>query len=717
MRASTALKLLPACCGLLLSGLPASVDAVTATKAIFDYRTGEDFGTEANCVDAYEKKTRYLQIELFDYNKTPDLELTWKQITDECGNAISNGFSSSMSWAEGDINTDRLQMDMYICVPWGNYELTIISKSTNDGNSMERIAWEVEYGPKEYHIYDTLNTPFYRENPPSIYAPIPSGNGDIPDVYMYPLDGAEGYYSVMYSGPFPPLQCSNLYPAGVDYVGCFDAGLFGTASGPSGSENDDDAAEPYRMFDGIDDDGVNAEGVMTLQKCATKCRGQGTKYFGLESAIKCLCGDELDDSLFPDEEGEGGSVCGIDYTTDVNIPEYEFLCSGDSRVLCGTDDHISVYSLDGSVPAPTPEPETPITSPNPTLEPETPVSQSSFTSLGCAADSKSSRVMEVGPIAEDPMSAEICLEICLGLDPTYTHFGTQYGGECFCTGDLGTTSSSTSCTMSCEGNSGEICGGFDAISVYAIDSNIDPTPTPVTVVDSTPAPVAVVDATPAPVTVVDPVTPGAANGFSLVGCAVDGVSARILSEGPFKADVMSGEVCFDICLEELPTVTHFGTENANECFCGDDLGATSASTACTSECLGNTSEICGGFNAILVYEVEDPVTTPATPPSTSSVLSTPSDYTSLGCFPDLRDGSRAMELKLQASEMSAEICYDLCLDEDAGFEYFGTQYGSECWCSMTFSEPTADGVCDYDCAGNPSETCGGFDAISAFSIN
>lgn len=49
MRASTALKLLPACFGLMLSGLPASVDAVTATKAIFDYRTGEDFGTEANC--------------------------------------------------------------------------------------------------------------------------------------------------------------------------------------------------------------------------------------------------------------------------------------------------------------------------------------------------------------------------------------------------------------------------------------------------------------------------------------------------------------------------------------------------------------------------------------------------------------------------------------------------------------------------------------------
>ena len=40
-------------------------------------------------------------------------------------------------------------MDMYICAPWGNYELELVSKSTNGGNAMEKIAWEVEYGPDE----------------------------------------------------------------------------------------------------------------------------------------------------------------------------------------------------------------------------------------------------------------------------------------------------------------------------------------------------------------------------------------------------------------------------------------------------------------------------------------------------------------------------------------------------------------------------------------
>ena len=44
---------------------------------------------------------------------------------------------------------DRLQMDMYVCAPWGDYELILEISSTNGGNAMERVAWEIEYGPDE----------------------------------------------------------------------------------------------------------------------------------------------------------------------------------------------------------------------------------------------------------------------------------------------------------------------------------------------------------------------------------------------------------------------------------------------------------------------------------------------------------------------------------------------------------------------------------------
>jgi len=38
-----------------------------------------------------------------------------------------------------------------------------------------------------------------------------------------------------------------------------------TTDGAAGTENNKDPAEPYRMFDGYDDDGVGEDGVMTLE--------------------------------------------------------------------------------------------------------------------------------------------------------------------------------------------------------------------------------------------------------------------------------------------------------------------------------------------------------------------------------------------------------------------------------------------------------------------
>ena len=46
---------------------------------------------------------------------------------------------------EGDVST-RLQLDMYICAPFGEYELEVEVRSTNGGDPMERVAWEIEYG-------------------------------------------------------------------------------------------------------------------------------------------------------------------------------------------------------------------------------------------------------------------------------------------------------------------------------------------------------------------------------------------------------------------------------------------------------------------------------------------------------------------------------------------------------------------------------------------
>lgn len=63
-----------------------------------------------------------------------------------------------------------------------------------------------------------MNTP-HRDNPD--YSPFPPGGGESA-TYRWPLEGSEGYYSNMYSGPMPPLICPNLHPDNVVYVGCFE---------------------------------------------------------------------------------------------------------------------------------------------------------------------------------------------------------------------------------------------------------------------------------------------------------------------------------------------------------------------------------------------------------------------------------------------------------------------------------------------------------------
>lgn len=69
----------------------------------------------------------------------------------------------------------------------------------------------------------------------------------------------------------------------------------------------------------------------------------------------------------------------------------------------------------------------------------------------------------------------------------------------------------------------------------------------------------------------------------------------------------------------------------------------------------------------------------------------------------------------------AQICYNLCIDTDPDYEYFGLQYSFECWCSKSFDPeeeapaPAAD--CTMPCSKNEGDDCGGFDRMFAYKIN
>jgi len=69
------------------------------------------------------------------------------------------------------------------------------------------------------------------------------------------------------------------------------------------------------------------------------------------------------------------------------------------------------------------------------------------------------------PDGQDPMTIELCAALCTG----YRYMGVQNGGTgCFCGASFGRYGVSTNCTMYCDGNPGELCGGAGCNSIWLV---------------------------------------------------------------------------------------------------------------------------------------------------------------------------------------------------------------------------------------------------------
>ncbi|KOS17157.1 WSC domain-containing protein 2 [Escovopsis weberi] len=90
-----------------------------------------------------------------------------------------------------------------------------------------------------------------------------------------------------------------------------------------------------------------------------------------------------------------------------------------------------------------------------------------FTYVGCFRDTDARVLTGEELPALGPMSTEKCITRC--KDHGFSLAGTEYGGQCFC-GDKLVGSSKideSECSMPCEGDASEICGGGSALSMYS----------------------------------------------------------------------------------------------------------------------------------------------------------------------------------------------------------------------------------------------------------
>ncbi|KUJ07852.1 WSC-domain-containing protein [Mollisia scopiformis] len=86
-----------------------------------------------------------------------------------------------------------------------------------------------------------------------------------------------------------------------------------------------------------------------------------------------------------------------------------------------------------------------------------------------------------------------------------------------------------------------------------------------------------------------------------IGCWTDNAN-RALQANSLTSGDMTTELCASFC-NDYPI---FGTEDANQCFCGSQLSTGAifqdpSWVGCTLACAGNKNEVCGGPWALNLY--------------------------------------------------------------------------------------------------------------------
>ncbi|KAF8862211.1 glyoxal oxidase-like protein [Acephala macrosclerotiorum] len=346
---------------------------------------------------------------------------------------------------------------------------------------------------------------------------------------------------------------------------------------------------------------------------------------------------------------------------------------------------------------------------------------------GCYTDPGPKTLTGSSYVNTTGMTDESCISYCDGLG--YYYAGTEYSQECYCGTSIastGTMAATSDCSMTCTGNSTEICGGPSRLSVFWNGKNPPPGPS------------------------TDPGTLG----YGFFGCYTEGTNGRALTQ--FTAvtggqSAMTVALCISAC--KTAGYTYAGIEYADECYCDNSIQnaavvAPEGLSGCNMLCAGNSSEYCGAGNRLDIYKFDYTgvtSTSSSKSSSSSSVSSTLSSsssksssasstsasvsptlavkptiglYTFAGCY---TEGTNVRALSGDAFYDYTAMTLEACAINCAGFTYWGVEYGGECYCGNSLGAgsilATNQADCSFTCPGNAYEYCGAGNRLEMYSLS
>ncbi|KAK4048779.1 hypothetical protein OIV83_004545 [Microbotryomycetes sp. JL201] len=325
-------------------------------------------------------------------------------------------------------------------------------------------------------------------------------------------------------------------------------------------------------------------------------------------------------------------------------------------------------------------------------------------------------------------TVEACLDACAAKG--FTKCGVQYHGECWGGNTLAGTSKPIGfdyCGLTCDDNPLQYCGGSQptAFEYYTRTS----TNVPVTTSQATTTTIRSSTSTSKVSTTTSKTTTTsvAPSSTALVGkltnspdwtytaCYNDLINGARTLPNQLDNPAKTIQGCLTACKAKNYAVC--ALSYGGECFAGSALSVNTvkiAASVCTMKCGGDSSKTCGGPQGLDVYMSK---TIKALSAPSKPNLASFNGYKFTGCYTDLVDNKRSLDLNLRNSNQTIEACLNSCSSAGAkvcGLSFYGECYGSKTGLSNAATKVDAS-ECAYPCKGNGREYCGGKARLSIYS--
>lgn len=206
-------------------------------------------------------------------------------------------------------------------------------------------------------------------------------------------------------------------------------------------------------------------------------------------------------------------------------------------------------------------------------------------------------------------------------------------------------------------------------------------------------------------------------------CFQDNNGGRALHHLASRSDTNTVFSCLDTCLAGGYVVG--GVEFGTECWCGNSVGYSNRARPaadCSFACSGNSSQACGGPDALNMYHrgLNPPTMGPVT-----TVVQTYKNFHLTQCWKDdkfLSGGDRLLTHKpntvIGDDNMTVQRCIDGCVA--SGYTSAGLEFSQECWCdNITFppGDPADIADCNSPCTADARQYCGGPNRLLIYTAN